>query len=240
MTNSKKGNHKSIPQEHCKATELLNELNKPKKESKSSKWFFYSKLLGSLLLFGSWMADNYYHKNYEGVRLEQDFMRGNAAAAGNLTNLFEHEINVYEYLLKIDSSDQNVKAALVHALELYGTYTTDQKAFAAQILSLDEKQYDKEWKQKQMDSVKWFEHAIDSLVKIQNVTLLKNVKNNLHRFQAIELVDDIHIANAYRNKLTEEESSANLWFLALYIFGCLLIAVPEVIKFHTKGKSESE
>jgi len=240
MTDAKKSSHKGIPHQNCKATELLNELNKTKKDRKSAKWFFYSKLFGSLLLFGSWIFDNYYHKNYEGARSDQDFMRINAAAAGNLSDLFEHEINVYEYFYKTDSSDQGVKGALVHALELYAKNTNNQKGFAAQILSLDEPNYDKDWKQKQIDTVKRFEEIIDSLVKIQDITSLRKIRNKQHQYQSAELVNDIRIANEYREKLTEKENGSNLGFLILYMLGSLLIAGPEVVKFYRKDKVESE
>ncbi|HMH33649.1 MAG TPA: hypothetical protein VK543_11495 [Puia sp.] len=212
--------------------ELTNKIGKiiEKQFVSKSKSFWLERVsglvlisIGSLILFGSWIAQNIYRNDVDSKREELKFTQQNLVELTIARDLYELQSNAEEFFCTKDTS---FVSQLRHSYFIYSTTVNEIYRKLGHNIDLP------------ADSVKFVDSAylatkfkLDAANDKMNVGLLQKYKEANH--DLLDGKDYFGYKNRFLmiyEKATITSSFWNFFYIGLYIVGTILIAIPYLRK----------
>lgn len=182
---------------------------------------------GSIILFLSWVFDNYFHNKWDEKGKELDYNRTFLASEVIYKDIIKEVVNHYAIL---ENPNPNTVEAFKHALYKYSQTVIVIDQITSKMMAIDEGNYSKEWLHSKLKSG-------DSMLAVMQNTW-RNLSLNEMMSKSVEMESQYYLTqgqniatvNKYRQSLFDKSEHANKLFLICYIVGSLILALAFIIK----------
>lgn len=186
--------------------------------------------LGSIILFFSWIIDNYSLHNIEETEKQYDWIKDHLQSKANgdeLNNLFYGMflINYYK-----DSSNKNTNNIGANILLEKTSYRNQIRNDVDELMSImDPIKYNREWFKRDTNKISKADSLIRQIMKGRDYNYLDTLTPKY--IYSYETVDSIlRVTNRFRYSLISQSENERIKFYILYILGSCFLVSAFIIK----------
>lgn len=208
-----------------------------KVDKKENKWAFRLSIIGFLILFISWILQNYWLARWDEKRKEQDWLRSLAMNEDQAKDHYELQFRIFAQFYGSDTSDIAAKSSYLNGLANYCYTVLSERQIAAALMADTDNQYQEELEKRQRE-------------KFQTGMLIRKAARNKDIAYLLQLTRDfsvdtiygrdkrksVAIVDEYRDKAVLKSKATNNKFLISYIFGSCCLAISFIIRNRPKFK----
>lgn len=199
---------------------------KRKKNNKPISLFI---ALGSIILFASWIADNYFHKTWDEKGKQIDYYRTYLYNEAVYKDIIKEVVNHYA---TIQNPDTITTEAFKHSLYKYTQTLFVLDQISANMMAIDNRQYNTEWLANRLRIGDSTLAEMKKTWQYLDITTMQIKSMEMEATFYSHYGPDLLIINNYRKELFSKSEKSNSLFLILYIMGSLLLAISFLLKHY--------
>lgn len=199
----------------------------------SNDWVTSLTVIGALILFVSWICENYFQKKWEGQKQRQDKMRLELSRCEDRNLL---TVSLTDFFKSIHEKEKTEEALEMYCKMLCRCVKNllTMQMYTADILSIDNKTYDKDYPLKVRQTLFEKEKLINEYTKTNNLKGLVEMVNLVSAEMYTHNDGAITIANTYLQNLNDKISLFNKVFLVCYIIGSVFLGFAFLVDYINK------
>jgi hypothetical protein len=200
----------------------------------SNDWVTSLTVIGALILFISWICENYFQKKWEGQKQEQDKMRLELSRCEDRNLLTVSLTDLFKSIHEKEKTEESLGMYCKMLCRFVKNLLTMQM-YTADILSIDNKTYDKSYPLKVRQNLFEKEKLINEYTETNNLKGLAETVNLVSAEMYTHNDDAINIANTYLKNLNDKISFFNKVFLVCYIMGSIFLGFAFLVDYINKS-----
>jgi hypothetical protein len=191
----------------------------------SNSWITFLTAAGAVIIFISWISENYFQKKWESQKDESDFIRQLGGTFDIILYTINSNILLYRYWYEKNENDSEAKQNLLQSLLHYLVYRYKLSTLLSNQLAIGDKTYSDTYLQEEQAKMHVLFDNLIKLVEKEDLVELFNI------YYKEEHRDDERViqANKYRSDLNKKENFYNRFFLSSYVIGSLFLALAFVV-----------
>ena len=199
----------------------------------TNDWVILLTVLGALILFVSWICENYFQKKWEAQKQEQNKMRLELSRCEDRNLLTVSLTDFYKSI----HEKEDTKESLDMYCKMLCRFTKNlltMQMYTADILSIDTTTYDKDYPIKVRQNIFEREKLINEYTQKNNLNGLGEIVNSVSAEMYEHNQNAISIANDYLKNLNDKISFFNKVFLVCYIGGSVFLGFAFLVDYINK------
>jgi hypothetical protein len=199
-------------------------------EIKSKKYSSWLIIIGSVIIFGSWIVENYLQKEFEAKGSASDYDRTFLVSVRTNSIVLEFQTQYFRLLHLKELTDRRIKDQFRVSCYYACNMFINERRLLARMLAIDKKNYPAEWLEAEEEEALALHAKVDRESKIDDVNIIYGTLMESIEYSSKNTLPRENEINAFKKKTVSNIEAANFWFLVLYILGSLILGAAFIIR----------